>query len=863
MISIKALTAAGFSNKRLKQIFTATAPERKGKGSRGVPQQPKTDQAPLLMSSPVFTPYLLEKLPDNPTDWDRRCYLETLIRGRILEGQGRCARNFNAFATMDLAYASLPIHPLVSDLTKCAMGYISLEQCETNIAKLSPSSKNTLFERDAKGKAIGVNFPKLIEVSHNLVHSLVTRRVAALATEVEQQYPLMKFDPYSNNQTEKLRGDVMTQLTEQMAGAYGYRDDYEESIRQASLYTTSFKFKANRWDVEKQTLEESEPLPAGAKKAGRVAKTVLKERIVREGVRFVIPHPSRVGIDISEPVAKLNNDCGPKWINHWEAVRVGDVLDNPDYWNKEALALDNTLYTWFNTYASYFSQYYTGLCINLENAERINPLCNAPISAAALSLSNDRNAQIGAWAQNYRDVGTILTQHYEKIIPKDFGIGTYESPVWVRFVMAANTTIVFSEIVGSCPASACSYNSSYGLLISPSFAMQAVQYQQMLTNHLTELSHVQAQGLVRIWALNTDGMSKEEIERVEMALKSPDFSQLKDIVIKYKRKLLVDRAEDPRTITEKITQIRVETASKTNEIFNNIVQTLAIAERLMFFSPQELGQVSPRTVTATEMKAVRDTTLGIRDFHLVGVKRQLNADKRIIHDSYMAFGSEDLEVPVAERYEPDVIEAAGFEIVDDGTGKPPDGLYTIRGKKLGLLYNYTFTTKNTDDTPPEAQVAQGVAQVYEIASKDPIVNENLPLDQRLEFINSIMEVLTPNVTKLRVPAGVDGKKTGTSVVTQMQQQLQQFLPAIGSALQQVQQQQQAMDQKIATTDAGVSALAQALNRVTATLEKIAGGGNGGASSVEPSTRRGEVSPGITRGARPLRGVRQATPVPAL
>lgn len=859
MISIDALEAAGLSNKILKKILTAEPPPRKGKA----PIQPKPDKAPLAMSSPVFQPYLLEKLPDKPSDWDKRCFLETMIRGEVIEGQMRCAKNFNVYATMDLAYASLPIHPLVSDLVKCAMGYISLEQCEANISRLSPTSKNSLFERDAKGKAVAVNFPKLIEVSHNLVHSLVTRRVAALATEVYQQYPLMKFDPFSNNQTGRLVGDVMTQLAEQMAGAYGYRHDYEESIRQASLYTTSFKFKANRWDVEKQVLPEYTPTPAGARKTGRDAKPQLKPKIVREGVRFVIPHPSRVGYDISEPVSKLNNDCGPKWINHWEVVPVGDVLDNPAYFNRDALALDNTVYTWFQSYASYFSQYYTGTCITLDNAERINPLCVAPISAAAMSLSNDRVAQIGVWAQNYRSVGTILTQHYKRIIPKDYGLGTYEHPVWVRFVMAANTTIVYAEIVGSAPASVNSYNASDGLLISPSFAMQAVQYQQMLTNHLTELAHVQAQGLVRIWALNTDGMSKDEIERVEMALKNPDFSQLKDVVIKYKRKLLVERAEDPRNITEKITQIRVETASKTNEIFNNIVQTLAIAERLMFFSPQELGQVSPRTVTATEMKAVRDTTLGIRDFHLIGVKQQIDADKRILHDSYMAFGSEDLEVPVAERYEPKVIEAAGFEIIDDGTGNPPDGLYTIRGKKLGLLYNYTYSTRNTDDTPPEAAVAQGLTQLYEILAKDPVLAENTTLEQRMELFNSLAGIMSANVFKLRVPPGSDGKKTGASVVTQMQQQLQQFLPAVGNALKQVQEQQAAMEQKIAATDAGLSALAQTLNRVSAALERLNTGGSGGASSLEPSTRRGEVAPGIARGAAPLRGVRRATPVPAL
>jgi hypothetical protein len=817
MISLKALSDAGLSNKRLRQILESRPPEPQGK-KRVVAPKNSVNKGSTFTGSTVATPITLEQLPDKPTDWDRRCYLETMVRGEILEGQMRCAANFDKFSAADLAYASIPIHPLVTDLMRVAMGYVSLEQCEANIAGMSDVAKNVFFERDGRGKVTGVNRPKLIPVAHNLVHSLVTRRVAALATEVYQQFPVLKYDTFSNMETARLGGDVMTQIAEQMAGMFGYRHDYEESIRQASLYTNSFKFKANAWFVDRQTIPEY-PAQNGASKAGRAVEPKLKRKIVKEGVLFKLPHPSRVYYDISEPLSKLNNDAGgPKWIGHWEVVPIGSVIDNPAFYNTDVLTLDIDLYSWMGSYGAYFSQYYNG-CATLRNAERINPTCNRGFtSAAALSLANDREANIGAWAQSYRASSTVLTQHYKCIVPKDHGLGTYEDPVWIRFVMAANTTIVFAEVLGSAPCSVNSYNASDGLLMSPSFAMQAIQWQQDLTNDLNELAHITAQGLVRIWVINTDGMKKEEIDLVENALKNPDFAELKDVVIKYKKSLLEQRAENPQNITEKIQQIHIDTASKTTEIFNRMVQKLALAERLMFFSPSELGQVSPRTTTATEQKAVQNTTLGIRDFHLIGVKQMMDADKRIIHDSYMAFGSEDLEVPVAERYEPTVIEAAGFTIVEDGTGNPPDGLFTIRGKKLGLLYNYIYTTRNTDDTPPEAQVAQGIAQVYEIMAKDPVISENTTLDQRYEFVNSLMNYLAPGLSKLRVPPGVDGKTTTGGAVKAMQDQMKQILPQIGQQLKALSDQQAQQAQKIGQLDAGQTALAAALNKLSSVLE---------------------------------------------
>lgn len=849
MIDIDALKNSGLTNKSLRAIFESKAPETTPR--KKVPTQKSPGKGAQLVDEPgaIGLVTKMEKLPENPTKWDVKCLLTTMIQSEINEGMVLCASKMDAFAAMDLAYASQPIHPLTNDLMRVAMGHITPEQCQSVSGELTDELRSKVFEKDAKGAVARINAPELLRVSHNLVHSLVSRRTAALATAVYQQYPVISYSPYSNSPTERLRGDVTTQLSEQMAGSYGYRHDYEESIRQASLYTTSYKFKAKHYHTEKQTL----PKPVaknGATSTGKAPKKEFERRIVREGVEFVIPHPSRVSHDTAKPLSKLNNDLGPNWINHWEAVRIGSVRNDPAYFNTEAIGFDTGMVDFFTQNSAYFSQYYPQQ-IKLPGAP-------AGKTGPEIVVTNDRVANIGTWAELDDDTSTILCQHYKRIIPKNVGLGTYEDPVWIRFVTVANTTVVYAEIVGSSPASVNSYNATDGLLMSPSFGMQALQWQQMLTNQMNQLIHAQYEGMVKIYSLNTDGMKKQDVDSIVNQLKNPDFTHIASRVITYSQEKMSQIAQGHAKGQDRLSRVVVDTGEKIREIFNNIVQTLALAERLMFFSPQELGQVSPRSVTATEMKSISDTTLGIRDYHMIGIKQQMEADKRIVLESYMAFGSEDLEVPVAERYDPKVIEQAGFTIVDDGTGRPPDGLYTIRGKKLGLLYNYTYTTRNTDDTPPDAARAQGIAQVMEIISRDPVLTENLPLEQRLELANSIFAILSPTIFKLRVPEGVDPKKTAGGQVEQMQQQLQQALPQIGKMLQEMAGKLEQQEVKISQQDAGMKALADALNRISGVLQK-----GPKQPALGPSTQRGTVSPTIPNGAPPLRNVARPTPPPAL
>lgn len=837
-MNIDALSASGLTNEFLKKVFTApgtpsddlTKPAKLPKKKRGADADTPTSPSMALAE--------LEALPEKPTLWDVRRFWERRLSARTTDGMYRCAANFNAFAGIDLAYSAGVPNPMMLPVMRVAQGLIDMESCAGQIAGLSETWKNSMFERDAQGKLSSLKGEELVKVSHNLVNSLVTRRVAALSTEIHQQFPLLRYDAFSNKQTEKFRADVNTQLAEQMAGAYGYRGDYETSIRDSSLYGYSIKFKSNAWHTEHQTLPVKSEAN-GASNSGREEKPKLERQIVAEGVIWTIPHPSRAYVDNAQPMRRINHIVGPQYLGHWNAVRVGDLRNNPAYYNKDAIFMDQSVYDFFNANKGYFSQYYP---------ETIIPPMPQRGNAASMSLHNDRVANVGSYATLKDDNSTVITEHYERIIPKDVGFGSYEDPVWIRFCVAGNRTVIYAEIVGSSPASINCYNTSDGLVLSPSFAMQVLPYQQEISNLLSELVRVQYQGMVRIWALNKHGMSKEDVEKVVNALQSPDYSKAKDIIIEYDALQLADRGQDVGTIKDKLTQVKVETREQVTALFSSIIQLLSIAERLLFFSPQELGQVSPRTITAYEAKMVSTTTLGIRDFHLMGAKQQMDADKRIIHDSYMAFGSEDLEVPVAERYTKEVVEAAGFEVVDDGTGNS-SGLFTVRGKKLGLLYNYVFTTRNTDDVPAEQVEAQALVQLLEVvsgmAANDPEFAKSFPVQKRIDLINRIATKISGSDFKLNA---VDSPAPGVTAAAATPDTTAQAIPLLMQALQAMQQQQNADRAGLAELANAVTSLA---NRLGAAPRRVR----------QQPTRAGQISPDTPRGVgAPVLPVPQARPV---
>jgi len=172
------------------------------------------------------------------------------------------------------------------------------------------------------------------------------------------------------------------------------------------LYPFIVEFPRVSWDIQHQYRKTADRLG-------------VEEYIVREGVPFVRPHPSRVAWDNSSALSEINTDTGPDWIMYWDVVRYGSIAKNTDYWNRSSISYTNSFHKELNLLGlPYFNIYY----------ETDHP-CTArdpfPLSEADPAQENDRAANVGLYSAEKEGEPVVITEYRKKLIPKDYGIGEY------------------------------------------------------------------------------------------------------------------------------------------------------------------------------------------------------------------------------------------------------------------------------------------------------------------------------------------------------------------------------------------------------------------------------------------------------
>lgn len=819
MIDTTVLESAKLTTKRLEQIFTSKDDKSAVRVEKKLKFAKKGEDG-MWIDDPTSA---VNSYPENPSDFQIREFFEDRIQSRIDEGIERALEYARIPMAVDVAMDGPIVSKVQLPLQLLAQGYIDLDACASEIEDLSPELAAQLFVKNPAGQVIKANVPKLFEISHNLVHSLVTRRVASISTPIRQRHPMLKYEPRGASMVGQLKGDLVTQYAEVMVDNYGYRHAIEQTVRDVSCYTHQVEFITAPWDVQTAKLRVRKP-QTGADQVGPEASNFeVKDVIVKEGVDFVAPHPSRVFWDTIRPLAKINSDTGPSYVGYWDLSRIGDLRTNMTLWNRESIENDGGIGNLINQNQNYFAFYYK------------EAIAVAKDRSNTVGLGNDRLANVTGMASAPDDTPVTLSYYFEKLNPKQWGIADYDHEVWIRFIVAGNRTVVWADVCPSTPAIYYGYNENDGRTQSPSFAAAVIPYQDQISNLLSQLLEIQHQGLLRLYSMNVDGMTKEQVQAVEDALHNKDYTQAKSIIIKYSAEAMRNMGIDPaRQHSERLKAVENSTTEKTTEIFRSITSLLAIAERLLFFSPQELGQVAPREISATEANLVNNTTLGIRDFHAVGIEEGLDAKKRIIYESAVAFGTDTLELTALNSYSRTTVKAAGFTIVgNDAEGDykvAKSGRFTIRGTIQDLVHNYVFTSRDgTERTPSQAE-AQASVQFLDVVGKYPTLAQAMNLEQGVEMLNGVARKLGIGIT-LRVPEGVD---PSMPLAGNPQDQFKQFAAGVQDAFKMI-------SQELANQKKGQEALAQSVSDLASVVQTQA-------------TREGTVAPGIPRGAPPLPSV---------
>lgn len=780
MIDPEVLKACGTTNERLREILTAIAPER----------------------SSAFSE---DDYKRKERDVEFRKRIQDMVQNRLMEHINFAMQNHALYSSVDLAWDSSPINKMTYPLMLYAQGRIDLAACSNTLSGLPGSSE--YITKDAKsGVVTSINIPRFVDVNVNLIRSVITRRIAAQSNKYQNLYPYYKYESRSTGQIGKLRADIMSQVADIMADQYDYRHHEVQVYRDMMMYGHCVDFPRCAWERELMWVadarsEEFTP-PVGAEPPARLP---MRSEVVREGVSFVNPHPTRVFWDNAYALSSLNTDTGCEYAGFWDVVRYGDVRDNTKYWNRDNISFSSNVVTLFSSYANYFSQYYG----------TIRPPC----SGADLAGSNDLKNTLGIYSGDMKDTAMIVANYFWKMTPAEWGVGSYPHPIWVRLVTAGESTVIFAEIMPSRPCAVASYNENDGRRVNISIAHELMPYQDQMTNLLTYLLLCIQGANVKIMIINTDIVTDEE-ERKRLRKHATGESFFTDIGVveislaKISEPLPVGLGLDP----SKAVQIVQTRDVSIDQVFRAISQLVQLVERLNALSPQEQGQPAPREISATETNLIAGTTESVYGFISDSADEYRAAKKRIVYESYMAMGDQKLRVPVMERYTDAVVKAAGFDIapetVEVFADESQTNRVTVIGSKTKLLHDYIFTSRDGAERAINTQSAEILVRLVQLLQA-PALAQAVGKEKLYEIVNEIFRLSGAAIDlKLQLKEG-ESNAIGIDVNQQVQQLLKQLTDEVAEnaqAIAQVSQAQQAIQEafsRMEQTLAGMASMRKA------------------------------------------------------
>lgn len=719
---------------------------------------------------------------DNPElpDYEAKKRFDERIRSRLREGITHSLDAYELYAAADLAWDSSPIVRETIPLILYAQKKINMDQCAKHLTDLKCAEKFVV--KDENGEIKDINLPKLYEISVNLVRSYLTRRLAAQATRFSGLYPYFKYDPRSTSQVGKLRGDALSQRIEIMSDQFGYRHLGSQIIRDMLLYAHTLVFPSCSWERqvqwEKATVDAA--LAAGTDDS---SAENLESRVIREGLPFTMPHPTRTFYDNLYPLSSINTDTGTRWLGFWEIQRYSDIQHNPAYFNKSSIRFTEQGRQFYTRYGPYFNLYY--------NATRINfPMPN-PIDGSP-AADNDRQNNIAYYTHVLGDSAMFVTEYYEKVIPKDVGLGDYPYPVWLRLVIASDDTVIFGEFMPSTPAFYVGFNENDSRQRNISVAHELMPYQDQITNLYSQILLTAKADLLKIYTVDTDCLTDEIRVALKATMMAKDY-YVHPLLLEYsgiKTRNAGGNAANPINIVQN------QSSSQITSLFNCITQLLNTVERLLVLSPQELGQPAPREISATEVTEISQSTNTVYGYISDAIDEGRAAWKKILYESLVAKGTELIEVPVVSRYSTETIETAGFKLInpaDEAVTKSQDYKQSVTGNKKALLHDYIFTSRDGGDRNINSQAAQTLTQLVSSVAGIPVVAEALGKTKLFNIINEIFRLSGAGYDlKLEVEPGQDDSinaqqdtaiKQLSEQVAQLEQQMQMIAQAASQQAQ--------------------------------------------------------------------------------
>ena len=636
--------------------------------------------------------------------------LINLIRSRIDEGIRKNLRETRHWWALDLAFDS-SFYQVTPTLVK---SLLSGKLDDAGVLKASQDWGLTHLireETNAQGKVTKtIDLPAFFEIAVPVAKAYVMIRTAKIFND-RNIYPTFKYEPARLTLKNKTRCDIITDRVQAMTSQYGYVAIMRQAILSKNIYGTCLMFPAECWHTEKQIHE------------GKDGKE--EDRIVKEGLRYNLPHPSRTAWDLNYRIGTFNTDTGCSWALYWQVQRFGDIKDNKDYWNTDKITYGTN---WMSQSPTFFSTLYPCVCkfpdrtLNPQALQGASPASGQqPLTGAG---AMDRESAAGFYAAEETDKAVTLTQLFMKFAPSKYGLGEYDHPIWFRIVVASDYSPVIYR----------GYDAHEERELNSSLLLEAIPFQDHIGNLLSQQLLTIKQNLIAAVFVNKDAVGEGTMKQLQNLGKK---LYVETTFIPYSARSAMMAGKDIKEAFIPVNFPRLDTTA----ILNGIRVVLDMMERILVMSSQEIGAAAAHIQTAEETRVIQSSTSNRLNFTASYDDDADLAWKKQLYDALMAYGEEEvyaqIEAVATTADAMKVLGDLGFTVEEEGdAGKNTKTL--VKGSKAALQYETFASTRDSGERINNVALANAMVQLLQVIFTNPLIFSAVGPAQAVKLINQVM-----------------------------------------------------------------------------------------------------------------------------
>jgi len=368
------------------------------------------------------------------------------------------------------------------------------------------------------------------------------------------------------------------------------------------------------------------------------------------------------------------------------------------------------------------------------------------------SPSVDREKAIGSlyYGTDYNDQGVLITEYWERLIPKENGLGDYDCPVWFRFMVAGDgCTILYAAPVPYDPVIYYGYDADESRTKNASLSLEILPFQDHFSNMLTQIILTCKQNLANLTFIDEDQLMTGDPNQRHGARDTID--QLRNLGEKFYRFLNIFGYSSKKALKLQVGNRGIPDVVQSFNFprgnvaeMSNVLRTiLEILERVLVMSSQEIAQAASHELRVDEVRNIEQSTSSRLQFTATPVDIARDAWKRQLYIGLMQYGDEDFwvhlpsDVPLTRQQLNDL----GFlahkkeELI---VPKDQWRLYKVNKKHLSAMPIWSLiSTRDGNDRQDNAKAAQAMALILQQSLSVPMLMQSIGPDQALEWLNRI------------------------------------------------------------------------------------------------------------------------------